>query len=412
MFNRIRKKLTMLYAACYFLFILVFIVVLYFSLTKLMENEQIKELESYYLKEQHDFFEHKNDKVKHLSYDPNRDFFYYIYTKDHVLVHGNESYKELYKELENMFQQENIAKSTKRHLEWHEQHFLLLKKPIKNSNKVEGYIILGKSITTQYHFFQKMSWLLIVLTCIFSLFIGLLSNYLAGKAMIPIKQSFDKQKKFVSDASHELRTPLSVFYSSLDLLETDEAKKLSPFGKELIVDLKEESQLMKDLLEKLLFLARHDQNQFPLKMEVTPLSELLTNLGNKFERTITSSVTFTQNINKNIKFYCDSTRIQELIYILLDNAVQYTGEGTISLTLVQEESSIKILVQDTGTGIHPEDLPLIFNRFYRSDSARESNGTGLGLSIAKAIVEQHNGTINVTSQIGQGTTFTISFPTL
>ena len=85
--------------------------------------------------------------------------------------------------------------------------------------------------------------------------------------MIPIKQAFENQKKFVSDASHELRTPLSVFYSSVELLEIEEKNNLTPFGKELINDLKEESYLMKELLEELLFLARHDQKQWVLKTE-------------------------------------------------------------------------------------------------------------------------------------------------
>ncbi|WP_234447959.1 sensor histidine kinase [Viridibacillus soli] len=375
-----------------------------------MENEQLDELESYYIKEQHDFVEHKDDKEKHLTFDPNRNFFYYIYTNDHTLVHGDESFKGLYKELENIFQHEDASKSMNRNLEWKEQHFLLLKKPIKSANKVDGYIILGKSVTTQHHFFQKMIWLLIVLTCIFSLFIGFLSNYLAGKAIVPIKQSFEKQKKFVADASHELRTPLSIFYSSLDLLEIDEANNLTPFGKELIVDLKEESQLMKELLEKLLFLARHDQNQWFHKKEVFDLSEMLSKVSTKFERTIPSTISFNAHIEKNIRLIGDSTRIREIMFILLDNAVQYTKEGTISVSLLKEDSTIKILVQDTGIGIHPDELSLIFNRFYRSDASRERNGTGLGLAIAKAGVQQHDGTIHVTSQEGKGTSFTVFFP--
>ena len=115
-----------------------------------------------------------------------------------------------------------------------------------------------------------MILLFIVLIIIFTIIIGFLSYYMAGKAMIPIQHALEKQKSFVSDASHELRTPLSVFYSSLDILETDEANNMSDFGKELIEDLKHEAELMKELLDKLLFLARHDKNRIHSTKEKSP----------------------------------------------------------------------------------------------------------------------------------------------
>ena len=375
-----------------------------------MDTQQVEELESNYVKQEHDFYEYMGDEKKRLIYDPNRSFFYYIYTNKHVFVHGDESHKGLKTQLEKVFINSDLTENPAFHLEWQDQHFLLLKKPIYDNNEVVGYIILGKSVTSQQHFFQKTIQLLVLLTCISTVLIGLLSYYMAGKAMIPIQWSFDKQKKFVSDASHELRTPLSIFYSSLDILDLEEATNLSPFGKELVHDMKDEAQLMKELLDKLLFLARHDQQQWLQQKEVIQISSMLEKISAKFQKIMPPNIQFDTQIEENIELLGDATKIQELLYILLDNAILYAKEGKITLTLLKDSHSVKIAVADNGIGIPEHELSLIFERFYRSDTARQRNGTGLGLSIAKAIVEQHGGEIFATSQVGKGTTFYIVFP--
>ncbi|TSI04744.1 cell wall metabolism sensor histidine kinase WalK [Lysinibacillus sp. BW-2-10] len=408
MFNQTRKKLSSFYAICFFLFFVGFIIILYFALVQLMENQQLEELETYYTEEQHDFFEHLDEQDKKIKYAPNRTYFYYVYTQDHKFVHGDETVKGFYQEIEKIFQSEDISQPLIKRTEWKNNHFLLLSKPIIGEQD-SGYIILGKMVTSQHHFFQKMIWLFIILTCVFTILLGLVSYFMAGKAMIPIQQSFEKQKKFVSDASHELRTPLSIFYSSLDILEADEIDNLSSFGKELVSDLKEEAELMKDLLEKMLFLARHDQNRLEIKKESILLSEMLENISGKFERTLPKTITFHSEIEKNVQLMGDSKSINELIYILLENASQYTQQGSIIIKLATTDTAIKVFIEDTGIGISKEDLPLIFDRFYRSDLARKRDGTGLGLSIAKAIVEEHGGTIQVQSELGKGTSFCIEF---
>lgn len=410
MFHKTKKKLSFLYATLYLLLFSLFVIVLYFSLVKLMENQQINELQDFYVRQEHDFFEHVHANTKTLSYDPNRSFFYYIYTKDHKFVHGDESFKGLKNQIEKAFGNRNPEEDLVQHYEWQEEHFLLLKKPIFNDDTVAGYIIVGKSVTSQHHFFQMTKYLLVLLTCISTVLIGLLSYYMAGKAMVPIQWSFDKQKKFVSDASHELRTPLSIFYSSLEILEVEEGKQLSPFGKELITDLKDEAEIMKELIDKLLFLARHDQQQVFIQKETIPLSTLLKKVSTKFQRIMPPEIQFSTEIQENIELFGDASKIQELLYILLDNAIRYTNSGAITLTLLQKQDTVKMTVADSGIGMTEQELPLVFERFYRSDAARQRNGSGLGLAIAKAIVEQHNGKIYATSFVDKGTTFHIEFP--
>ncbi|MGE8033955.1 sensor histidine kinase [Lysinibacillus sp. NPDC093692] len=410
MFHKTKKKLSYLYATLYFLLFSLFVIVLYFSLVKLMENQQINELEDFYGRQEHDFFEHVHANTKTLSYDPNRNFFYYIYTKNHKFVHGDESSKGLKNQIEKAFANRNPSEELVQHYEWQEEHFLLLKKPIFNDDTVVGYIIVGKSVTSQHHFFQMTKYLLIVLTFISTILIGLLAYYLAGKAIVPIQWSFDKQKKFVSDASHELRTPLSIFYSSLEILEIEGARQLSPLGKELIADLKDEAEIMKELIDKMLFLARHDQHQVAVQKEIIPLSTLLKKVSSKFQRLMPPEIQFSTDIQENLELLGDASKVQELLYILLDNAIRYTNSGTITLTLFKNQDAVKITVVDSGVGITEQELPLIFERFYRSDAARQRNGTGLGLAIAKAIVEQHDGKIHATSIVNKSTTIHIEFP--
>lgn len=414
MFNKTRKKLTLLYAVTFMLFLLVILSIVYFSLQHVMERQQLEELEKYYVEQQHDLLEYKfdndRDDRKRLSFEPNRAYFYYTYDKNRALIHGDESYEGLYKVVNAVFVKEAIDQTTVHKVEWQEEHFLLLKYPVKFGDELEGYIVLGKAITGQVHFFRNVLFVFIVLTAGATLVIAMLSYYLAGRAMVPIQQSFDKQRKFVADASHELRTPLSVFYSSVELLETDPDNQLSTFSEELVQDLKTESKLMENLLKELLFLARNDQNQLSLEKNEIHFSAVLEKLGERFARTLPKELAFQMDIAANIKLIGDATRLEELVYVLLDNAAQYTKEGHITLRLKKVGSAVQIIVQDTGVGISKTDIPLVFDRFYRGDSARKRTGTGLGLSIAKTIVEKHEGKIWVNSEEGKGTSFIVELP--
>ena len=264
-------------------------------------------------------------------------------------------------------------------------------------------------ITHELHLIQNIIWILLLLTLLFSLLFAWAGNFFAGQAIKPIQRAFETQRKFVSDASHELRTPLSIFYSSIDVLAREERENLSPFGKQILEDVKNESEMMNELLNDLLFLARNDQGNFELDIEELELSELLHSSLNRFKRVVPSHLSLEEKIQNGIMMKGDKVRIQQLVYILLDNAVRYTSEGTITCSLTSQDQAIVMSIKDTGLGIPEEDISHIFDRFYRADSARKRDGSGLGLSIAKTIVEAHGGKIAVKSESGIGTEFSIRF---
>lgn len=410
MFNPIRRKLTIIYTLSFFVFLLTTMTAIYVLMSNTMQRQQIAELETYYTREQHDLAEHmEGDGKDAIEYNSNRSYFYYVFKNDREIVEGDEQFKGFYTSLiKNL--PEDLSKSALLSVEWHEEHLLLLLKPIFFNGEQQGLMVVGQSVTDQYHFLQNMLWTFMAMTILLTFLSSIISYYFAGRAMKPIEESFEKQKRFVSNASHELRTPLSIFYSSLELLESEEKGKLSPLSQEVLIDLKLEASKMKELLENLLFLARNDQKKVKLKKEDFSLSILMESAGNKFSSIIPPAIQFEMNLDKDIQIYGEKPRMEELIYILLDNAVQYSEEGWINLSLKRVGGNAVIKIQDTGVGISEADMDRIFDRFYRGDEARVRSGTGLGLSIAKSIVDSHKGTIQVESKKGLGSTFTIRLP--
>ncbi|MFP4698024.1 MAG: sensor histidine kinase [Eubacteriales bacterium] len=225
-----------------------------------------------------------------------------------------------------------------------------------------------------------------------------------------IEVSYNSQKQFVSDASHELRTPIAVIQGYANLLNRwgkDDKEVLE----ESILAIKNESENMKDLVEKLLFLARHDKKTLKLKKENFHLKPMLEEMIKE-----TKMINDTYNIECEITcspiIYGDKQAIKQAVRIFLDNAIKYTPEdGKVILSCKKHNEGCLVSVKDTGIGISNNNLKKIFDRFYRVDTARikEKNGHGLGLSIAKLIILAHQGKITVRSKINEGSTFSIWF---
>lgn len=226
-----------------------------------------------------------------------------------------------------------------------------------------------------------------------------------------IQEAYEIQNQFVSDASHELRTPIAVIQGYSRLLERwgkDDEQALE----ESIEAIKSEANSMKELVEKLLFLARGDKNTQEVNKERFHLDELIEEIL-KETKLIDNTHFITCDKNEVIEIYADSKLIKQAMRVFIDNSIKYTPEGgAINISSNKRNESVEIVIKDNGIGIDAKDIPKIFDRFYRSDKSRtrETGGNGLGLSIAKWIIKKHNGSIRVDSAINVGTRITFSLP--
>ncbi|HEU4965305.1 MAG TPA: ATP-binding protein [Bacilli bacterium] len=236
--------------------------------------------------------------------------------------------------------------------------------------------------------------------------------FLAGRALVPIRRSWDRQQQFVADASHELRTPLAVIQTHGELMLRHPDHTVQEESEHLAVVLQESRRLNK-LVSALLLLARSDSNQVELEIRPVRLTDLLQETAEPFRQVAEmEQVAFQLELEEMGTWSGDEARLRQLFVILLDNALSYTPEGgRVTVRCRRQPSQLLIEVQDTGIGIAKEDLPRIYDRFYRGDKARtrSSGGTGLGLSIAKWVVEKHRGRIEIDSEAGAGTTVRVMF---
>lgn len=226
-----------------------------------------------------------------------------------------------------------------------------------------------------------------------------------------IEGSYEQQNQFVSDASHELRTPIAVIQGYINLLSRW-GKEDKEVLDESIEAIKSEAENMKDLVEKLLFLARTDKNTQKLQCEEFPMNELIEEIV-KETKMIDLDHQILYERNEEIKFLGDRKLLKQAMMVFIDNSIKYTPpKGTIRINSFKKNNALIIQIEDNGIGINKEDIPHIFDRFYRCDKSRtkESGGNGLGLSIAKWIVGRHNGGIDVESAPNVGTKIIIYLP--
>ena len=251
-----------------------------------------------------------------------------------------------------------------------------------------------------------------------------------------IHESYWQQRQFVSDASHELRTPIAVIQGYVNLLDRwgkNDEKTLQ----ESIDAIKSESTHMKELVEQLLFLARGDNDSMALNWQVLDVAEVVLEVFREArlidpghvwifsgqEKAGLASQTETGTQTDAVSdlslepcyIEADEGLIKQSLRILVDNAIKYTPSGgEITLGVNRQNGLIEITVQDQGIGIAAEDLPRIFDRFFRSESsrARATGGTGLGLSIAKWIIDKHYGHFEILSRTGIGTRVVVCLPSV
>ncbi len=242
---------------------------------------------------------------------------------------------------------------------------------------------------------------------------GLLSIYLAKKSLEPLEEALEKQSRFTADAAHELRTPLTAMKTETEIALR--AKKLSvESAKETLTSNLEELDKLQSLTDSLLKLAKTNGEK-KTEFKDVKVTEVIKEAAAKVAPLAKNrQIDFELPPESKITVRGDYIQLKEVLVILLDNAVKYGQDGTtVTVSALKNDDSVVVKVTDQGIGISKKDLPHIFERFYRADQSRtkvRTEGYGLGLSVAEATVKTHGGSIKATSQLGQGTTFTVSLP--
>ncbi len=224
-----------------------------------------------------------------------------------------------------------------------------------------------------------------------------------------LERLFHARQRFLADVSHELRTPLTTIRGNVDLL-----RHMGQADPEIVDVVQDELQRMTRLVDDLLLLARADTGGLPIQQKPVELDGIFLDVYRQVS-SINQAVDVELLEVDQVCILGDPDRLKQLIINLLDNALKYTpAGGKVSMSLSKTDGEAEIVIADTGIGIPAEDLPRVFDRFYRVDKARSRNlgGSGLGLSIAYWIAQAHRGNIEVTSEVGEGSVFRIKLPIL
>ncbi|MGK7934379.1 MAG: sensor histidine kinase [Xenococcaceae cyanobacterium] len=282
--------------------------------------------------------------------------------------------------------------------------------------KLEGFIRASESTekieATYSNFLQAL-----ILGSISGFFVIFVSSiYLTQQALKPTQDSFQQLKQFTAEASHELRNPLTkISFAADNLLSHPEQFRRSSELKKLRI-IKSSTEQMKRLLEDLLFLARTDSlpNEVEVEGSIVSLDELFKPLVDHFKAIAeTKKITFQADLASGLTVRGDGSQLSRLFSNLLENAFKYTDVGgSIYFSLEKVRQQALISVRDTGIGIASEYLPFVFQRFWRTERAKQTQeeGLGLGLAIAEAIAHKHQGEISVESQRGIGSCFRVYLP--
>jgi len=230
-----------------------------------------------------------------------------------------------------------------------------------------------------------------------------------NKTLERLEILFTSQQRFLADVSHELRTPLTVVKGNVDLM-----RRMKRFDEESLTSIDQEAGRLTRLVGGLLLLAQAESGKLPLNFQPVELDLLITEVFQEMRIIAGDKVRVHLNEIDQMLVNGDRDRLKQVLINLVANAIQYTPQnGDVFLSLAKVGGQARIICRDTGPGIPAEDLPHIFERFYRAEKSRtrgKSTGFGLGLSITKWIVEHHGGRIEVNSKEGQGTTFAIWLP--
>ncbi|MCY1689612.1 HAMP domain-containing sensor histidine kinase [Exiguobacterium sp. SL14] len=389
MLESIRKRLTILFSGSFFLVLVLILIGVYVTNAQLLNRMELNQLKGVSDRDIFERIEHGEDQfIRNPIYFQLLD------------GSGNERYASLPPDVESKTIRRFMSSNdTTKQVEWDDRHFLLYQRSTE-----EGRLLLMKDISPTEDTLQRLIAVLAGIAVLATIVLTLVGYILAGRAVIPVQQAFDRQRRFTSDASHELRTPLTIVYSGIELLEVE---SLSNEGRTILEDIKAETAGMQYLVSDLLLLAREGQ---PSPKQEVDLSSLVQKTVERFQHAYSDRVIHA-SIMPDLHLKGDAHQLNRLLTVFLENALVYSDEA-IDVSLEETATERQLTIQDHGIGIASDQQTKIFERFYWGDHSRHGTGTGLGLSIAQSIVEQHGGTISIDSTLGEGTRFIIHFPTL
>lgn len=282
-------------------------------------------------------------------------------------------------------------------------------------NRDWGNLIVERSLKDYDDYLAATKFVLLLGLPLSMLLVGGASWWLAAIAMQPVYTSYAQMEQFTADAAHELRTPLAAIQatveSALRIYQLSDAE-----ARDILARVERQNQRLSQLVKDLLLLSRMDQQALGLKRQECCLNDLISDLAEELAAlAIASDVRLTTQIRGQQQIYVvgDEEQLYRLLSNLVVNAIQYTlAGGEVTMILDSKNYQAIAQVQDTGVGIAPEHQQQIFARFWRvnSDRSRNTGGSGLGLPIAAAIAISHQGSLEVTSEFGKGSTFTLHLP--
>ncbi|WP_214848342.1 ATP-binding protein [Exiguobacterium sp. s193] len=387
MLEVIRKRLTLLFSGTFLLLLILILVGVYFTTARLLDQTELNQLKNISNRDVFERIEHGEDRLT-----PNPIYFQVL----------DETGEEQYSNLPDDVKEETVqrfvssAQETEK-VTVEDHHFLLYQR-----NTKEGSIVLLKETSATRDTLQRLIAILSGIAVLSTLVLMGVSYVLAGRAVQPVQQAFDRQRRFTSDASHELRTPLTILYSGIELLESE---PLSREGQTILADLKAETTSMQLLVADLLLLARGGQS---VTLQSVDFSALVSKTAERFAHTLPNR-TLRIEIESNLSIKGDTNQLTRLLMVFLENASVYS-DGAIEVRLLKAPGEVQLTIADEGIGIPKSDQSKIFERFYRGDHARHGTGTGLGLAIASSIADAHGAKIELDSALNEGTRFTIHFP--
>jgi signal transduction histidine kinase len=277
-----------------------------------------------------------------------------------------------------------------------------------------GYLQVGRSLKELDDHLSALKFILLLGLPVAMIVVAGSSWWLAGLAMQPIYQSYGQIQQFTADAAHELRTPLAAIQATVEsMLRMNQLSELE--ARDTLKTIERQNYRLSELVRDLLLLSRMDRQVLPVKYRPACLNDLVSDVTEELSAlAIAADLTLSTDIRTPEPLHVngDEEQLYRLIFNLVVNAIQYTPVGGQVAVILDSSTQALIYIKDTGVGIALPEQTRIFDRFYRvnSDRSRHTGGSGLGLSIAKAIATAHNGSIEVQSELGKGSTFTIRLP--